>query len=94
VQCVICTPMDKEVIVSTKSVTVKGYAIAGGGRAIYRVELSIDGGKTWEPVDKIEQTPDKTSGMYWAWAIWEKRVPKIHTTSQLVVRACKLLHTY
>ena len=74
---------------SPKPVTVKGYAISGGGRAIYRVELSVDGGKTWEPVDKIEQEPDKISGMYWAWALWEKRVPKILTTSELVVRACK-----
>ncbi|KAG0207028.1 hypothetical protein BGX28_001628 [Mortierella sp. GBA30] len=87
VQCVICTPTEKEVIHSSKPITVKGYAISGGGRAIYRVELSVDGGKTWEPVDKIEQTPDKISGMYWAWALWEKKVPKIMTTSELVVRA-------
>ncbi|KAF9948071.1 hypothetical protein BGZ72_009976 [Mortierella alpina] len=87
VQCVICTPMEKEIIPSSKPVTVKGYAISGGGRAIYRVELSADGGKTWEPVDKIEQTPDKTSGMYWAWALWEKKLPKIMTTSELVARA-------
>ncbi|KAF9177845.1 hypothetical protein BGZ51_008226 [Haplosporangium sp. Z 767] len=87
VQCVICTPMEKDIIPSWKPITVKGYAISGGGRAIYRVELSVNGGKTWEPVDKIEQTPDKVSGMYWAWALWEKKVPKIHTTSELVVRA-------
>ncbi|KAG0052508.1 hypothetical protein BGZ83_002493 [Gryganskiella cystojenkinii] len=87
VQCVICTPMDKEVIRCPKPVNIKGYAISGGGRAIYRVELSIDGGKTWEPVDRIDQTPDPVSGMYWAWALWEKKVPKIHTTSELVVRA-------
>ncbi|KAI1317074.1 hypothetical protein EDD11_009057 [Mortierella claussenii] len=87
VQCVICTPMDKEIILSSKPITIKGYAISGGGRAIYRVELSIDGGQTWEAVDKLEQTPDKISGMYWAWALWEKKVPKIQTTSQLVVRA-------
>ncbi|KAF9980826.1 hypothetical protein BGZ75_007943 [Mortierella antarctica] len=87
VQCVICTPMEKEIIPSSKPVTVKGYAISGGGRAIYRVELSADGGKTWEPVDKIEQTPDKISGMYWAWALWEKKLPKIMTTSELVARA-------
>ncbi|KAF9898170.1 hypothetical protein BX616_004392 [Lobosporangium transversale] len=87
VQCVICTPMDKEIICSSKAITIKGYAIAGGGRAIYRVELSIDGGKTWEAVDKLEQTPDKISGMYWSWALWEKKVLKLHTTSELVVRA-------
>ncbi|KAG0091346.1 hypothetical protein BGZ93_004549 [Podila epicladia] len=86
VQCVICTPAEHEVVKS-KAVTVKGYAISGGGRAIYRVELSLDGGRTWEAVDKIEQTPDPKSGMYWAWAIWEKKVAKINTSSELVVRA-------
>lgn len=89
VQCVICTPMEKEVIRCPKPVTVKGYAISGGGRAIYRVELSVNGGKTWEPVDKIDQNPNPVSGMYWAWALWEKKVPRILTTSELVVRACK-----
>ncbi|KAG0347896.1 hypothetical protein BG004_006615 [Podila humilis] len=86
VQCVICTPAEHE-IVKSGSVTVKGYAISGGGRAIYRVELSLDGGRTWEAVDKIEQTPDPKSGMYWAWAIWEKSVTKINSTSELVARA-------
>lgn len=54
------------------------------------MELSIDGGRTWEPVDKIEQVPDKKSGMYWSWALWEKHVPCLEPTSELVVRACKL----
>lgn len=54
------------------------------------MELSIDGGRTWEPVDKIEQVPDKKSGMYWSWALWEKHVPWLDPTSELVVRACKL----
>ena len=76
-----------------KPVTIKGYAISGGGRAIYRVELSVDGGKTWEPVDKIDQNPHPISGMYWAWALWEKKVPKILTTSELVVRACKIRYS-
>ncbi|KAG0333736.1 hypothetical protein BG000_008921 [Podila horticola] len=87
IQSVICTPQDNEVITSSKPVTVKGYAIAGGGRAIDRVELSMDGGRTWEPVDKIEQVPDKKSGMYWSWALWEKHVPCMDPNSELVVRA-------
>lgn len=28
-------------------VTVKGYAVAGGGRAVVRVDVSADGGETW-----------------------------------------------
>ncbi|KAF9378294.1 hypothetical protein CPC16_011395 [Podila verticillata] len=87
IQSVICTPQDNEVITSSKPITAKGYAIAGGGRAIYRVELSIDGGRTWEPVDKIKQVPDKKSGMFWSWALWEKYVPRLDSNSELVVRA-------
>ncbi|KAF9583963.1 hypothetical protein BGW38_007993 [Lunasporangiospora selenospora] len=87
VQCVICTPTEKETILSSRPVVVKGYAISGGGRSIYRVELSVDGGRTWEPVDKIEQAPQKGSGMYWAWALWEKTVSTVNTTTELVARA-------
>lgn len=29
--------------------TIKGYAYSGGGRGVARVDVSIDGGKTWEP---------------------------------------------
>ncbi|KAG0305665.1 hypothetical protein BGZ98_003775 [Dissophora globulifera] len=87
VQCVICTPTDEETISTTAPVTVKGYAVSGGGRGIYRVEISVDGGQTWEPVDKIKQDPDEHSGMYWTWAIWEKTVPKITNSADIVARA-------
>ncbi|KAF9407954.1 hypothetical protein BGZ94_002498, partial [Podila epigama] len=87
VQSVICTPQDNAIIFSCKGLHVKGYAIAGGGRAIYRVELSTDGGQSWEPVDKIVQVPDKKSGMYWSWALWEKHLPWLAENSELVVRA-------
>ncbi|KAK5816451.1 Oxidoreductase, molybdopterin-binding domain-containing protein [Linnemannia elongata] len=87
IQCVICTPTEQEVVASSKPVTIKGYAIAGGGRAVYRVEISTDGGHTWEPVDKIEQKPDKKSGMYWAWALWEKTVPRMNKSTEIIARA-------
>lgn len=28
-------------------VIVKGYAFSGGGRGIFRVDISLDGGNTW-----------------------------------------------
>ncbi|KAF9362744.1 hypothetical protein BGX34_005572 [Mortierella sp. NVP85] len=87
IQCVICTPIEQEVIRSSEPV-VKGYAISGGGRSIFRVEVSVDCGQTWEPVDKLEQTPDKNSGMFWTWAIWEKTVPKITHSTEIIARAC------
>ena len=30
-----------------EDVTVQGYALAGGGRAVVRVDVSADGGDTW-----------------------------------------------
>lgn len=56
---------------------------------MYRVEISTDGGHTWEPVDKMEQKPDKKSGMYWAWALWEKTVPRMIKSTEIIARACK-----
>ncbi|KAE8148936.1 hypothetical protein BDV25DRAFT_130810 [Aspergillus avenaceus] len=40
------------------SYTVKGYAYAGGGRRVNRVEISIDKGKTWR-LAEIEYAEDK-----------------------------------
>ncbi|KAF9209063.1 hypothetical protein BGZ49_006472 [Haplosporangium sp. Z 27] len=89
VQCVICTPTEDEVVPSSEPVTIKGYAIAGGGKGIYRVEVSVDGGNTWEPADKMEQKADEISGMFWTWAIWEKTVPSISNSTEIVARACE-----
>jgi len=61
----------------------------GGGKGIYRVEVSTDGGSTWEPVDHMEQHPDRKSGMFWAWALWEKSVSRIRPSNEIVARACK-----
>ena len=61
------------------TVTVKGYAWSGGGNGIVRVDVSVDGGTTWQDatLKKIDQQP----GRGWAWALWECEVeiPKGHT---------------
>ncbi|KAM3570199.1 hypothetical protein VYU27_007723, partial [Nannochloropsis oceanica] len=59
------------------SLTIKGYAYSGGGRGVARVDISIDGGKTWEVAD-IKQGGWK-HGDYartWTWALWEHHVPE------------------
>lgn len=44
----ILTPTDGSMISSCDDeVTVKGYALAGGGRAVVRVDVSADGGESW-----------------------------------------------
>lgn len=54
-------------------VDVKGWAWSGGGRGIVRVDVSIDGGKTWVTADLgegSEQNPRKA----WAWTFWEASI--------------------
>ena len=54
-------------------VKVKGYAWAGGGRGIVRVDLSADGGKTWHTADlkKLPQPLTKS----WAWTLFSATIP-------------------
>jgi len=54
--------------------TVGGYAYSGGGRKIIRVELSLDGGKTWT-LTTIKRTEKPTEfGRFWCWVFWEHEV--------------------
>ena len=60
--------------------TIKGYAYSGGGRKITRVEISLDGGTTWElckldyPEERYSHTPK--FGKYYCWMFWEYTVDK------------------
>ena len=55
-------------------VTARGYAYAGGGRAVTRVDVSGDGGATWQPAVLVAGT-DQQPGRAWAWTLWEAVVP-------------------
>ncbi|KAG9245901.1 Oxidoreductase, molybdopterin-binding domain-containing protein [Calycina marina] len=51
-----------------KGLNVEGYAYSGGGREIVRVDVSTDGGKTW---DQAELLDDKAMGTKaWCWKRW------------------------
>ncbi|KAJ8327222.1 hypothetical protein O5D80_004629 [Batrachochytrium dendrobatidis] len=63
----ICANDDDEVI-------VKGYALSGGGRHIYRVDVSADDGKTWRDAELV-QMDKKPYGRQWAWTQWEAKLP-------------------
>lgn len=78
VQSAITVPADGAVVDrSEEEVTIKGYAWSGGGREVVRVDVSIDGGKTW----KIAQLKGENGGMApppgqaWAWKLWELTMP-------------------
>ncbi len=56
-----------------QKVTVKGFAWSGGGRGIIRVDISCDGGKTWNMADLKEGSQQKINKA-WAWTFWEFNV--------------------
>merc|ERR1719487_951959 len=51
---------------------IPGYS--GGGRKVIRVEVSIDGGKTWT-LSKLHHPEKPTEyGKYWCWCFFEHEV--------------------
>ncbi|XP_062059479.1 sulfite oxidase, mitochondrial isoform X2 [Lepus europaeus] len=72
VQSAITEPRAGETVESGE-VTVKGYAWSGGGRAVIRVDVSLDGGLTWQAAELYgeEQCPRKA----WAWRLWQLQAP-------------------
>ncbi len=55
-------------------VKAKGWAWAGGGRNVVRVDVTGDGGKSWTTAN-IVQGGDQKFGRAWAWVFWECDVP-------------------
>lgn len=77
-----------------EDVTVKGYAWSGGGREVVRVDVSLDGGKTWH-VAKLQNgeneetsAPSPPPGQAWAWKLWEISIPIPDGAQELEV-VCK-----
>ncbi|KAG1694003.1 hypothetical protein DVH05_022021 [Phytophthora capsici] len=69
-------------------VTVKGYAWSGGGRNIIRVDISVDGGKTWTPAELHESGKRQKYNRAWAWTPWELDVEVPPGTQKLDIM-CK-----
>jgi sulfite oxidase len=59
---------NKDENTNVNPLTISGYAYSGGGREIVRVDISTDGGQTW---DQAELLDDKTHGSKaWCWKRW------------------------
>ncbi|MDP9119905.1 MAG: molybdopterin-dependent oxidoreductase [Acidobacteriota bacterium] len=89
---VILIPAETDVMPAGR-VVVRGFALAGPGRSVERVDLSIDGGGSWAVADLARetpgaaQTPETAAAAGWTWRLWESRVelgPGLH---QLACRA-------
>ncbi|XP_051140865.1 sulfite oxidase [Andrographis paniculata] len=90
VQCAICSLDDKSVAKPGK-ITIKGYAVSGGGRGIERVDVSIDGGKTWVEAIKSQKAgnpyiPDGENSDKWSWVLFEAE-GDIHGSTEIVAKA-------
>ncbi|CAE1311509.1 SUOX [Acanthosepion pharaonis] len=74
VQSVICVPSDGSFIDEDETeIELEGYAWSGGGRGIIRVDVSVDGGKTWQDAT-IHPTEQSLYHTY-AWTLWSATVP-------------------
>jgi len=63
---------------------VRGWSMGAGGGPLARVELSLDGGRSWRPARTAR------SGERWAWTFWELEValpPGAHTIMARAVGA-------
>ena len=56
-------PRDGQTVPAGK-VEVRGYAFAGGDRSVARVDVSINGGETWQHAELLDDLGR------WAWRHW------------------------
>ncbi|KAM3364095.1 Sulfite oxidase [Capsicum chinense] len=90
VQSAICSLEDVSVVKHGK-ITIKGYAVSGGGRGIERVDVSVDGGKTWVEANRYQKTgipyiADDSSSDRWAWVFFEAEA-NIPQRAEIVAKA-------
>ncbi|KAI1393054.1 Oxidoreductase, molybdopterin-binding domain-containing protein [Hypoxylon trugodes] len=77
-------------------VQIEGYAYSGGGREIQRVDISLDGGQTWDQAQLIDDTTLERGSKAWCWKRWKyetglseisKRSQGESKTATLIVKA-------
>jgi sulfite oxidase len=78
--CDILAPSDGAEI-STGPLTIHGWSMAGDGRGISRVDVSLDGGDTWRQADL--QPPISR----WSWRLWSITVEAHPGPMSLTARA-------
>nr|KJB11670.1 hypothetical protein B456_001G270800 [Gossypium raimondii] len=89
-ESVICSLEDAQSIKPGK-VRISGYAVSGGCRGIERVDVSIDGGKTWREATRFQKTgipyiADGISNDKWAWVLFELTVD-IPQSTEIIAKA-------
>ncbi|KAI6690866.1 hypothetical protein NL676_027694 [Syzygium grande] len=94
INSVITTPCHEEILpinswTTQRPYTLRGYAYSGGGKKVTRVEVTLDGGETWQ-VCALDH-PEKPSryGKFWCWCFWslEVEVLQLLGGKEIAVRA-------
>lgn len=59
---------------ANEPIALQGYAYSGGGRAVTRVDVSLDGGLTWDQAELVNDCANPSSPCHgnksWAWTRW------------------------
>mmetsp|Transcript_7532 Transcript_7532/g.10961 ORF Transcript_7532/g.10961 Transcript_7532/m.10961 type:complete len:506 (-) Transcript_7532:150-1667(-) len=76
VQSLVCNPSQNSLLgmKGSTDIEVKGVAWSGGGRKIERVDVSIDGGKTWTAAE-LYKPIEQRRNRHWAWTQFSKTIP-------------------
>ena len=89
VQSLICSPQDGSIVeVAEEEITLQGIAWSGGGRGVVRVDVSLDGGKTWVEAE-LKDGKGQMRGKAWAWTLWEATIPLPPSAPQSLELCCK-----
>ncbi|KAJ2476330.1 hypothetical protein EV174_004962, partial [Coemansia sp. RSA 2320] len=100
IQSAICRPTDDERLSIGEAYLVRGYALSGGGRAVDRVEVSLDDGQTWDLASLYTMHARGSSGdsgggngqrnwasKQWAWVLWSYRIDRVPPNCAIACRA-------
>eukprot|EP00899_Mesostigma_viride_P005008 jgi/Mesvir1/14508/Mv05207-RA.1 len=72
-----------------QSYRIKGYAYSGGGRRITRVEISLDGGLSWELANIWTHERPNAYMKYWCWFFfdYEVAISRLADCDEIMCRA-------
>jgi sulfite oxidase len=80
VNSVICAPLAGARLPAGR-MTARGWAVAGGGREVARVDVSVDGGATWTTANLVAGETG------WTWRFWEAKLDLAAGEHEILCRA-------
>ena len=82
VQSIICDVIEGD----NDIVTIKGIAYSGGGKKIVRVDVSMNGGISWNTAE-LGDGKEQERNRAWAWTFWEINLNKKNDTMEIISKA-------